>query len=627
LCGIAGFAGPRTYHADDVTPRLKEMSDALVHRGPDDSGLWYDNGVGFAHRRLSIIDIDGGAQPMAGDRGCVIVFNGEIYNYLELRADLESDGIVFQTKSDTEVVLKLYEKFGPDCLSRLIGMFALAIWDPAAKRLFLARDRLGKKPLYYAVRQGTLYFASELKGLLAHPEFQTGLDIDPRALSDYLSFGYVLTPKSFYRDVFRLPAAHFAFFAPETGTLETHEYWRLEEFFLAPRLPNDAATKSEFTALLDDAVRLRLRADVPIAMSLSGGIDSAAILESVARQSVGDITSYSVGFNDPSFDESVQARETANFLGIPFEKLSNSDAALEDLVWHADTPLADTSISPTHALYAAIGQRSKVALSGDGGDELLAGYETYRADALYRHYRRTPLPLQKLAARAAQRWLKPSYKKVSFDYKLRQFLAASGLSREDAHIWWRTIFSAQEKRGLLTPELTEMCEGYDPATAAAAYFAKVGGASFLDQTQFVDIKTWLQDDILVKVDRMSMASSVEVRCPFLDHRLVEFCAQLPNRAKLKGAQKKVILREVLSGRLPESVVHGRKSGFNAPTARDLGKMKRLLRTNGRFRSDFAFDPAQEDVTFKLFSLNVLHDWFERFDPSRPPGEWNPVDHG
>ncbi len=453
--------------------------------------------------------------------------------------------------------------------------------------------------------------------MLAHPKFQKGLDIDPRALSDYLSFGYILTPKSFYRNIHRLPAAHFALFAPDTGELRTREYWRLEDFFLAPRLPNDASTRTAFSDLLDDAVRLRLRADVPIAMSLSGGIDSAAVLESVARQSTTDITSYSVGFDEPSFDESEQARETANFLDIPFEKLKNSNISKSDLVWHSDTPIADTSIGPTYALYAAIGKRSKVALSGDGGDELLAGYETYSADAYYRHYRYVPQFLKKIASLAANRWLRPSYYKVSFDYKLRQFLAATGLSPEHAHIWWRTIFSANEKRRLLTPELIEMCDGYDPTTAAASYFAKVNGASFLDQTQFVDFKTWLQDDILVKVDRLSMANSVEVRCPLLDHRLVEFCARLPSRAKLSGTRKKIILRDVLSGRLPESIIQRRKSGFNAPTTRDLSKMTALLRTNERFRSDYTLDPAQEDVTFKLSSLNVLHDWFKKFDQSRP----------
>ena len=352
-------------------------------------------------------------------------------------------------------------------------------------------------------------------------------------------------------------------------------------------------------------------------MSLSGGIDSAAVLESVARQSTKNVTSYSVGFDEPSFDESEQARETANFLDIPFEKLNNTNISKSDLVWHSDTPIADTSIGPTYALYAAIGKRSKVALSGDGGDELLAGYETYRADAYYRHYRCVPQFLQKIASRAADRWLKPSYNKVSFDYKLRQFLAATGLSPEHAHIWWRTIFSANEKRRLLKPELIEMCDGYDPTKAAASYFAKVNGASFLDQTQFVDFKTWLQDDILVKVDRMSMANSVEVRCPLLDHRLVEFCARLPSRAKLSGMRKKIILRHVLNGRLPESVIQRRKSGFNAPTSRDLSKTKSLLRTNKRFRSDYALDPAQEDVTFKLFSLDILHDWFKKFDQSGP----------
>ncbi len=623
MCGIAGFVGE---FGTERPAALRRMTDAIAHRGPDGEGGFDDGRAALGHRRLAIIDLtDQAAQPMTGPSGAVIVFNGEIYNYLELRSELEAAGERFVSHSDTEVLLRLYERRGPAALDRLIGMFALAIWDPGRGRLFLARDRLGKKPLYYWHDGTRLAFASEIKALLALPEIAASVSPNPCAVSDFLSLGYILGPKTAFSNIHRLPPAHCAHFDPRSGHLETSEYWRLEEFYLTERLGSGPGVQDEFLGLVEDAVRLRLRSDVPVGIFLSGGVDSSAIAALVSKvRPQGGAQAFCVGFNEAGYDESIHAAHVAEHLGIPLTRLEQPlpEADLvRRLVWHCDEPFADTSMMPTYVLNRAARRHVTVALTGDGADELLAGYPTYRADQLYHLTRHLPEALTGALSRAAERWLKPRYRKVGWDYKLRQYLRCHGNSRERAHYAWREVYSEAEKRTLMGADLSRACAGYDPFDSFADAFAKVRGAPFLDRSLFVDAKTWLADDILVKADRMSMAASLEVRSPFLDHRVVEFCARLPVCAKMTLRRQKAMLKTAMEPSLPAAILDRRKSGFNAPTRAlscdrlDAGRLAPL------FRPEFRLDATREDVTFKSFSLAVLGPWLQLFAGLSQSGRW------
>jgi asparagine synthase (glutamine-hydrolysing) len=623
MCGLVGFVDDRADGAADVERRVLAMARALAHRGPDDERLWREGPVALALRRLSILDLATGQQPMRGDRGAVIVHNGEIYNYLELRRDLEAAGERFRTESDTEVLLRLWERHGPACLDLLNGMFAFAIWDPRRRRLFLARDRLGEKPLFYFHSGRFLAFASEIKALLALERVRAGTGVDPRAVSDFLSYGYVLGPKTAFRGIERLPPAHYAVFDPETGSLRASDYWPIADRFRAPARPYDRSAREEFAALLGDAVRIRLRSDVPLGAFLSGGLDSSSIVVAMKRHAQGDVRAFCARFADSSYDETPYARTVADRAGVGLTEIAgDADRAdhLGRLVWQTDEPFADTSILPTFRLCRAARQSVTVALSGDGGDELLAGYPTVLADRWYGLYRRLPLGVQRGAKRLADRLLRPSYRKVSLDYKVRQFLGAAGLSPERAHAWWRTVFGEDEKRELMSPALREACRSYDPFAAFAEHFARVAGASPLSRFLYVDIKTWLPDDILVKTDRMSMAHGLELRAPFLDHRLIELVAGFADEAKLAGARKKVILKDVMRPHLPATVIRRWKRGFSAPTDR-LGALRPDPGSREWLNPEFRLRPRFEDVTYKSFALAVLNEWLAKMRKLEHTGHW------
>lgn len=629
MCGIAGIVTTAPGDPPLMEASVRRMTAAILHRGPDGEGVWRGDGVALGHRRLSIIDPVGGGQPMIGESGAVIVFNGEIYNYRELRADLEARGRRFKTESDTEVLLAGYEAFGEDILARLIGMFAFAIWQPDRKSLFLARDRLGKKPLFYFEGPGFFAFASEMKALLALDDVRAHVDVDPLALSDFLSLGYIMTPRSILKGIAKLPAGHCGRYQGSQGGLRALPYWHLEGFVTAPRRRYDGKAREEFAALLDDAVRLRLRSDVPVAGYLSGGIDSASVMALAVRHVGASLKTFCVSFEDASFDESELAGLTAKHLGLDLTKLpcpNLRDDELEHLGDAFDEPFADTSQIPTYLMNRAASRLTKVALTGDGADEGLAGYSTYRADVLRGVVSGFPSALLCLADGLAATLLRPSYRKVSFDYKLRRFLGGAGLDRERAHYWWRGLFSEGEKRRILSPDIVKACAGYDPFEIYAGHFALVRSAAFLDQCLFVDIKTWLQDDILVKADRMSMANSVEVRSPFLDHRLVEFLAGLEPRAKMLGFSQKRILRHAMQDRLPAYVVRRPKQGFNAP-ARTYGLHAASARDFPQFfRHDLVLDPGAEDISFKAFALRVLDIWLRKHarDRDHRRDAWEPL---
>lgn len=612
MCGLAGFVDPETRLAAPEA-ELAAMVGTLAHRGPDGAGHWHAPGVALGHRRLAILDLgDSGAQPMQAPSGLAIVFNGEIYNHLELRRELEAAGRVFHSHSDTEVLLAAWERWGAACLDRLLGMFAFVLWDPRQRRLVLARDRLGKKPLVLCHDGRFLAFASEAKALLALTPVRRGAALDLRALADFLTLGYVLSPKTIHANISQLPAAHWAEFDPDSGRLSTHEYWAVEHLVQGPRRRYDDDARDEFAAVLEDAVRIRLRADVPVGCFLSGGLDSSAVAAMAARVGSQPPHAFCVGFGEVSFDERAHARTVARHLGIPLHVLE-AEATPPDLaaiVHHCDGPFADTSLLPTWQLNATAARQVKVALSGDGADEILAGYPTYRADRLYRLYRRVPAWMQTRLDAGARRWLRPSYRKVSLDYKLRQFLAGHGLSPERAHAWWRVVFPPADLARLLTEDALGQLAGYDPLDAFDGHFARVAGADFLDRSLYVDIKTWLVDDILVKADRMSMAHGLEVRSPLLDHRLVELALTLEAPAKMAGRRQKVILRDVAGRLLPAATLRRRKQGFGAPTRRLGALAPPGLDFPELFRQGFHLDGRREDITYKSFALRILTTWLD-----------------
>ncbi len=628
MCGIAGFVlSPSTPTPEEL---ISSMISSMVHRGPDGYGSHVAGGVALGHRRLSIIDLAMGGQPMFGHRGEAIVFNGEIYNYKELREHYAARGYIFSTHSDTEVILAAWQEHGEACLDAFIGMFAFAIHDPERGVLFLARDRFGKKPLYYFQAPNEFAFASELKALLPHPWLRQHASISDMALMDYLTHGYIPAPRSILAQVQKLPAGHHATLPLSGGELRIRQYWDVADRFIGPKEPLTPATADSFLELLDDAVRQRLRSDVPVGAFLSGGMDSSAVVSSMGKHSGGSIRAFSVSFSEDSFDETPFAREVADHLGVELviipQPLTDT-ATLGRLVWHLDEPFCDNSMIPTYQISSATKAYATVVLTGDGADEVLAGYPTYKANAMYAFYALLPGWFQRLMIRGSESFLRPSYRKVSLDYALRRFLRSSGLSPAQAHASWRMIFDPAEQAGLLSDEFLASQREHDPCEAYDAAFSRVRGADFLDQSLYADIKVWMQDDILVKVDRMSMAASIELRSPFLDHRLVEFLASLPPQAKMEGMRQKVILKQAMASRLPKNILKRRKRGFNYPAHFFAQEGLVPQGCAGVFRPGFTLDPRREDVTYKAFCLLVLKLWLRMFEEYKRTGVWTPPEFG
>jgi asparagine synthase (glutamine-hydrolysing) len=566
MCGISGIVDFR--HPPEG-PLLGRMSERLAHRGPDASGCVLRGAAALAHRRLSIIEPSAlSNQPLCDhEQRLWITFNGEIYNYRELRAELRAEGARFRTESDTEVLLEAYRRWDVGLLPRLNGMFAFGLWDEGRQRLLLARDRLGEKPLFYQPLADGVAFASELPALAAHPGVERRLS--PRALSQYLSFNYVLGDACVLEGVRKLPPAHYAL-VERDRPIAPARYWEV-----APRFLDKARYRSldeaaeALAALLEDAVRLRLVSDVPLGAFLSGGLDSSSVVAAMCRlrDRAGNRT-FSSGFAEDSYSELPWARAVAAALGVDHrDEVVRGDMAelLPRIVRHGGEPFADTSAIPMYFLARFARKHVTVCLSGDGADEILAGYPTHAADRLHRALRVVPRPLRALLARAADA-LPVTHRKVSLDYKARQFLRGAALPFARAHAFWRTIFTEEEKHALVRPERRAEVMAEDPAARFLPHFETVAGAHYLDQAAYVDLQTWLPDDILVKVDRATMAHGLEARPPFLDHRLVEFAASLPVACKMRGLRGKRVLRRAQRGRLPAGVLRRRKQGFNAPVS-------------------------------------------------------------
>jgi len=555
MCAICGVFDPQGVTPEQVS-LVTTIRDAMAHRGPDDAGDYHDAHVALGVRRLSIIDVAGGHQPIPNeDRTVWVALNGEIYNYRELRQDLETAGHRFTTQSDTEVLVHLYEERGERFLEALRGMFGLAAWDARRQRLILARDRLGIKPLYYTTVGTALWFASELKALLRHPAVSRDLDLT--ALDQYLCHEYVPAPRSIIRGIQKLPPGHRL--TADAQEIRVERYWRLPRPGML-RIGRQEAT-ARFRDLLQESVSLHLQSDVPVGVWLSGGLDSSAILAMASQVSGRILPAFTIGFGEASFDETASARAVATACGAEhvLHRMSVAEVfdVLDDAVAACDEPLGDSSLLPTWCVSRLARSRVTVALSGDGGDELSGGYPTYPAHRLARWYDRVPRFLRRgLIAPLVQR-LPVSHANMSVDFLANRFLRGEDQRVVDRHFLWMGAFGAAERAALWAPDVWpdhrngsswDVAELNDPAEAAMQ----------------LDLLTYLPDDLLYKVDRASMAHGLEVRVPFLDHRVVEFAAQLPAALKLRGFRTKAFLRQALDGLVPPAILRRPKKGFGMP---------------------------------------------------------------
>jgi asparagine synthase (glutamine-hydrolysing) len=615
VCGIAGY----THWNRAFDPgRIRKVTLTLLHRGPDQQGVYQSATVSLGATRLKIIDLEGGDQPVTTGDGAVVVYNGEIYNYAALRRELEQLGHRFHSRSDTEVLLRAFLQWDTACFARLRGMFAAAIWLERDRRLVLVRDRMGIKPLYYCCRGSDLYFGSELKAILAHPEIERKLDLE--GLDHYLTLNYVPCPFTLVAGIRKLPPG--CWLEWRDGRLREGRYWQLE--FRPRRRPIREACE-ELDSLLRDAVREHLISDVPLGVWASGGIDSTTILHYASELLGAPLKTFSISFRGRRFDESRYFREVAARYRTEHAELDLNESldlpgAIEKMVWHSDEPSADAGAVPVWFLSQLSRRSVTVALSGEGADELFGGYITYLADRWARRLRWIPALVRRMALRALERW-PVSDDKISFEYKLKRFLAGSLLDPGAAHCYWNGAFSSAEKDAFY------FGPRFAPLPVASPDLARRIG--YLNQFLLFDQLYYLPDDILYKVDRMSMAHSLEVRPAFLDHRIVEFAASLPEDFKVRGGCLKYVLRQLMKDRLPAAVIHRDKEGLDIP-AHDW--MRTVLRpllldtlTPKALREIGLFDPEavqamirrhlerRVNLGFQLWGLLILFLWMQRFN--------------
>jgi asparagine synthase (glutamine-hydrolysing) len=612
MCGICGLVR-LDGSAVDPAP-LAAMTEALRHRGPDSDGTLVDGPVAFGMRRLSIIDLEGGDQPIGSEDGLVqVVQNGEIYNYRELRDRLERRGHRFRTRSDTEVLVHLYEERGLDFVHALRGMFAIALWDARARRVVLARDRFGIKPLYWQTGDGVLRFASELKALP-----RTEVDLD--ALEAFLAFNAIPAPLTIWRRTHKLPAGHLLVW--DGGEPRVERWTRVSPVPAGEvRTEPEGELAEELRARLRDSVRAHLVADVPVGVLLSGGVDSCTLAALAALESSEPVRTFSIGFVERSFDELHHARLVARRYGTDHHELVlRPDAAelLPELAETFDEPFADSSALPTYLVSRLAAGHVKVALSGEGGDELFGGYYTYVADLAA-----PQLGSVAQALRPLVELLPSSGAKASFDYKAKRFVRAAHLPPLERHHGWKEIFSAEARA-----ELTGRRSAFDPVDVLRARYAETARAEPLARLQDVDLGVYLVDDLLVKTDRASMAHSLEARVPFLDEVVAELALALPTRAKVHGLAKKRLLRRAAEPLLPREIVHGRKRGFSIPAAAwlrgELIPFARDVLSPDRVRRQGYLDPGavtrvleehvagREDLSRQLWGLISLSLWHDRW---------------
>lgn len=628
MCGIAGFINANDAAVDRST--LEAMNQAIIHRGPDEDGFYVNKNIGLAMRRLSIIDVAGGQQPIHNaDKSKWIIFNGEIYNYQTLRDDLEKRGHHFYTKSDTEAVVHLYDEYGADCLSHLRGMFAFAIWDETERSLFLARDRVGKKPLLYSHQQnGDLIFGSEFQALLKHPAISR--EVDHAAIDSYLSYLCVPAPQTAFKHIRKLEPGHWLRW--KNGKIETKRYWQ-PNFSKKIKITEEEAIE-ETTRILRESTRLRLISEVPLGAFLSGGVDSSVVVALMAQESNQPVKTFSIGFEEEDFSELKYAKKVAEYVGAEYNELIVRPNALEViplLVEHYGEPYADSSAIPTYYVAKETRKYVTVALNGDGGDESFAGYERYAAMRIAEKYAHIPRALRKVFFEAPVNLLPTSEIKRSRLRDAKRFLRAANLPRTERYFRWVSTFNRDTKPELYTRDFAAAVSGQNATALLDRWFAAANGTGILDATLLTDQMTYLPNDLLVKVDIASMANSLEARSPFLDHNVIEFAASLPENLKMRGIETKSLLKKVAARLVPADVIYRRKMGFGVPIGKWFrGEMKDFIRDillsekslkRGIVRPEIVeryvteHISASRDHSFQLWTLLMLELWFQRFiDP-------------
>ena len=626
------------------------MCETIVHRGPDSEGLWLDEQAALGMRRLSIIDLKTGDQPVFNeDRSVIVMMNGELYNFREVRANLERRGHKFATKTDTEILPHLYDEYGDALVDHLNGMYAFALWDSRRKKLLVARDRFGEKPLYYGVFDGKLIYASEPKAILAHPSVKAELNLD--ALRHYLSFDYVPAPMSIYKGIHKLPAAHIL--TVENGEMKTRRYWDLSwsepgavatgflqngdtngKTPVKPRSRKEGslgAKASELRDLLSDSVRMRLVSDVPLGILLSGGIDSSTVAAFATQHATERVKTFSIGFEEDSFDESKYARLVAKHLGTEHYEDRLSAEKAGDLISEVgkwlDEPMSDGSLIPTYLLSRFVRRHVTVALGGDGGDELFAGYPMYYAHTVSAKYNAVPAFVRSGIIEPLVNALPVSTSNMSFDYKAKRFVRAAKFDDVARHHAWFGSFSPDQHRKLLSHDILAQTDA-DIYRGVRELIAASDARNVIEQMQYADINYYLAEDILSKVDRAAMTVSLETRAPFLDPRVGQFAASIPVEFKLKGKSGKVILKEAMKGLLPSEILHRPKKGFGIPIAEWLkGRLNSLMHdmlTPSRLKKQGLFNPAYVATLIdehekgkashhkELWTLLVFQLWWDNF---------------
>ncbi len=624
MCGIAGFT-TKSWRPD--LERIREATGTIFHRGPDQQGIFRSRFCSLGATRLKIIDLAAGDQPIfSDDRDSAIVFNGEIYNHLEVRRELESLGHIFHTHCDTETVLQAFLQWDTDCFERLRGMFAAAIWTESKRRLVLVRDRVGIKPLYLAHQGDDLFFASELKGILIHPEIERNLNLE--GLDCYLSMNYVPSPWTLVESIEKLPPGSWIEW--QDGRTHKQAYWKIPSS--RPLVKSLPEAKEELDALLDQSVREHLMSDVPLGVWLSGGVDSSTILHYAVQASSSRLRTFSISFNGHSFDESPYIRQVADHYGTEHEQLNLSpeqdlERAIEELTYFSDEPSADSGALPIWFLAKLCKRSCTVAFSGEGADEIFGGYLTYRANSVAAQVKHLPTGAISFALQGLRYW-PASNEKISLEYKLKRLLQGSLMAPERAHVYWNGTFSEAEKASLMKVALPSSLQ--EILSRLRTDLPGDGLAPFMK----FDQEYYLPDDILVKSDRMSMAHAVEVRPPFLDHRIIEFTATLPDRLKVRGSNQKYLLKQLMVSKLPNEVIRRSKVGFDIPThewfrgpLRSM-LMETLAEAEAEHGDIFHFDTIRRltqlhmnrsiNIGYHLWGLLILFLWMKRWKIESAP---------
>lgn len=626
MCGIAGFVDQGDFSAEERTAILTRMCQVIFHRGPDDQGIQVNGPVGLGMRRLSIIDLAGGHQPMSGEDGTVtIVFNGEIYNFHELHEQLKARGHQFKTNSDTESIVHCYEEFSDACVKHLRGMFVFAIWDAKSKTLLLARDRAGKKPLYYTrTARGSFIFGSELKSILEHPDVEREIDLE--ALDAYVTLGYVPDPLSIFRGIHKLPPGHTLTYSQDKITLK--QYW---DFTYEPApVRTEEAYVEELRVLLEDAVRARLISDVPLGAFLSGGIDSSTVVALMAKLMGQPVKTFSIGFREDSYNELKYARMTAEKYGTDHHEFFVTPEICEiadELVWHFDEPFADPSAIPTYMVSKLAREHVTVALSGDGGDELFGGYERYLVERNRRMFAQLPKAFR-------ENVMHPLSMRLPHGARGRNLLHNLALDPVHRYLDSVSVFTSMNRSLLYSADFKRDLENEHSATASFLdHASKVKTGADLDLLLYTDSKTYLPGDILTKVDRMSMAASLETRAPLLDQKLIDFVTRIPAALKIVGNETKYILKKAVKGLVPEEIMTRPKQGFGLPLAKWINQELRgrirdtltepITRQRGYFEPSYIkvlldeHERGRRDHSYSLWALLMLELWHRQFLDAKP----------